>query len=67
MSRRRKTKTFFITSHMYGTVASERMSDLELPAGHFDLPVVFLLLQLGDTLVISGNDARESGYNINKR
>lgn len=43
------------------------MPDLELSAGHFDLPVVFLLLQFGDTLVVSGNDACESGYNINKR
>lgn len=39
--------------------------DLEHSASHFHLVIVLLLFKLRDTLMVTGNDARESRYNIN--
>lgn len=66
------------TSHIIGMIYLKRSayyelwcaqtrSDLELFATHFHLVIVLLLLQLDDSLVITGYDARESRYNINQQ
>lgn len=51
----------------YEFCGAQNRPDLELFAGHFHLVIVLLLFELGDTLMVTGNDARESRYNINQQ
>ena len=53
-------------SVIYKLRSSQTRSDLERSAGHLHLVIVLLLFKLGDTLMVTGYDARESRYNINQ-
>lgn len=48
-------------------MSGHTVSDLKLFVGHHHLAIVLLLFELRNTLMVTGNDARESRYNIKQQ